>query len=140
MTIYNLYFFNKNGLCIAYKEWSREKLASMPQDEEFKLVYGMLHSLRAFSCKLSTKEGQQHVLNYKTSVYCMNYMETATGIKIAINTDPDADGISQLLQAIYQIYVQTVLKNPFVDTNEKITSKMFHGKIDEIVRSHHCYT
>lgn len=70
----------------------------------------------------------------------MNFMETATGFKITLNTDPDADGIPQLLQSIYQIYVETVLKNPFADTNEKVMSDMFYSKVDEIVRLHHCYT
>lgn len=48
MTIYNLYFFNNLGTCVAYKEWSRERRSAMPQEEEFKLVYGMLLSLRSF--------------------------------------------------------------------------------------------
>uniref|UniRef100_A0A915CMF0 Trafficking protein particle complex subunit n=1 Tax=Ditylenchus dipsaci TaxID=166011 RepID=A0A915CMF0_9BILA len=123
MTIYNL-----------------EKRAAMSQEEEEKLVYGMLLSLRSFSCKLSTKDGLQFVQNYKTSCYRMNYMETATGLKIVLNTDPDADGIPQLLHAVFQIYIETVLKNPFVDTSQKIQSDIFHSKIDEAVRGHHCYT
>lgn len=78
--------------------------------------------------------------NYRTSSYRMNYMETATGLKIVLNTDPDADGIPQLLQSVFKIYVETVLKNPFVDTTKKIDSEMFHARVDELMRSHHCYT
>ncbi|KAI1716463.1 sybindin-like family domain-containing protein [Ditylenchus destructor] len=140
MTIYNFYFFNKNGICIAYKEWSREKRAAMSQEEEFKLVYGMLLSLRSFCSKLSIKGGQQLVQNFRTSSYRMNYMETNTGLKFVLNTDPDADGIPDLLQSIFQIYIETVLKNPFADTSKKIQSEIFHSRVDEAVRAHHCYT
>lgn len=70
----------------------------------------------------------------------MNYLETATGLKIVLNTDPDADGITQLLQSIFKIYVDFVLKNPFVNILQKIDSEMFYSRLDDLVKSHHCYT
>lgn len=33
MTIYNFYLFNKDGCCVSYKEWKREKEAVMSKDE-----------------------------------------------------------------------------------------------------------
>ncbi|KAH7727882.1 trafficking protein particle complex subunit 1 [Aphelenchoides avenae] len=140
MTIYNFYLFNKFGPCVYYKEWSRDKQAGMSRDEEFKLVYGMLLSLRSFSGKLSTKDGQQLVRNFRTSAYKMNYMETATGLKMVLNTDPDAAGIPELLRTVYQIFVETVLKNPLCDTTREVDSSMFQTKVDELIRSHPCYT
>jgi len=112
----------------------------MSQEEEFKLIYGMILSLRSFCCKLSTKDGLQLVRSYKTSSYKMNYMETPTGLKILLNTDPDAVGIEDLIRLIFQIYVATVLKNPFVDTAEKIQSDIFHARVDALVKQHPCYT
>ncbi|CAD5228877.1 unnamed protein product [Bursaphelenchus okinawaensis] len=140
MTIYNLYLFNKSGQCIVYKEWKREKSSDMSKEEEFKLVYGMLLSLRSFSTKLSTKGGQQMVESFKTSAYKMHYLETATAIKMVLNTDPDAEGIHQLLQKIYEVYVATVVRNPVVNTDEEIVSELFHTRLDEVVKGHHCYT
>lgn len=140
MTIYNFYLFNKYGSCVYYKEWSRDKQAGMSRDEEFKLVYGMLLSLRSFSGKLSTKDGQQLVRNFRTSAYKMNYMETATGLKMVLNTDPDAAGIPELLRTVYQVFVETVLKNPLCDTTREVDSSMFQTKVDELIRSHPCYT
>lgn len=140
MTIYNFYLFNKLGQCIVYKEWNREKSTDMSRDEEFKLVYGMLLSLRSFAAKLSTKGGTQLVETYKTSAYKMNYMETATALKMVLNTDPDAVGVQQLLQKIYEIYVQTVTKNPLLSADEEIRSELFHARVDEVVKGHMCYT
>ena len=91
MTIYNLYFFNRKGTCLAYKEWCREKKSGISQEEEFKLVHGMLLSLRSFSHKLATRADQLPLVHsYRTSSYKMNYIETATGLKMVLNTDPDA--------------------------------------------------
>ncbi|KAI6244036.1 Trafficking protein particle complex subunit [Aphelenchoides fujianensis] len=140
MTIYNLYIFNKDGGCIVYKEWNREKKSEMSRDEEFKLVYGMLLSLRSFSSKLSTKGGTQLVRGFRTSAYKMNYLETGTLLKCVLNTDPDAIGINELLRDIYSVFVETVLRNPLANIDQEITSELFYSRLDELVKTHHCYT
>ncbi|CAK5085476.1 unnamed protein product [Meloidogyne enterolobii] len=141
MTIYNFYFFNRKGTCLAYKEWCREKKSGLSQEEEFKLVHGMLLSLRSFTHKLATKTGHLPLVHsYKTSSYKMNYMETATGLKMVLNADPDAVAIAELMQAIFAMFVETVLKNPFLDTSKQIDSELFHKRLDELVRSHYCFT
>ncbi|VDL67013.1 unnamed protein product, partial [Nippostrongylus brasiliensis] len=116
MTIYNFYLFNRDGTCIFYKEWRRDKQSGMPQTE-FKLMFGMLVSLRSFAERLSSKDGHQLVRYFKTSSYRMNYMETPTGLKMVMNTDPSAVGIPELIRSIYQlfqIYVETVMKNALI--------------------------
>lgn len=140
MTIYNLYLFNNSGKCVAYKEWNREKQSDMSKDEEFQLVYGMLLSLRSFSSKLSTKGGIQQLRGYRTSAYKMNYLETNTLLKFVLNTDPDAVGIDDLLREIYTVYVDTVLKNPLLSSEDEVDSELFHSRLDEMVRNHFCFT
>uniref|UniRef100_A0A915MEK6 FUZ/MON1/HPS1 first Longin domain-containing protein n=1 Tax=Meloidogyne javanica TaxID=6303 RepID=A0A915MEK6_MELJA len=131
----------KSGTCLAYKEWCREKKSGLSQEEEFKLVHGMLLSLRSFTHKLATKTGHLPLVHsYKTSSYKMNYMETATGLKMVLNADPDAVAIAELMQAIFAMFVETVLKNPFLDTSKQIDSELFHKRLDELVRSHYCFT
>ena len=51
--IYNLYMFNPLGQCLYYGEWERTKVPAMSQDEEFKLVYGMLYSLKSFVSRIT---------------------------------------------------------------------------------------
>lgn len=34
----------------------------------------------------------------------MNYIETATGLKMVLNTDPQAVGMPELIRSIYQVY------------------------------------
>ncbi|KAK6738476.1 hypothetical protein RB195_020525 [Necator americanus] len=111
----------------------------MPRTEEFKLMFGMLLSLRSFAERLSSKDGQQLVRYFKTSSYRMNYMETPTGLKMVMNTDPSAVGIPELIRAIYQIYVDTVMKNPLIDTSTQITSDLFATRVDQLVCGHSSY-
>jgi hypothetical protein len=112
----------------------------MDRDEEFKLVYGMLLSLRSFATRLSAKDENQMLRGFRTSAYKMNYLETHTSLKFVLNTDPDAVGIEDLLHDIYSVYVDTVCKNPFLTVEDEVDSELFHTRLDDIVKSHHCYT
>jgi hypothetical protein len=112
----------------------------MDKSEEFQLVYGMLMSLRSFSTKLSAKDDAQLLRGYRTTAYKMNYLETNTSLKFVLNTDPDAVGIDDLLHDIYLVYVETVVKNPFLCVEDEVDSELFHSRLDEVVKTHHCYT
>ncbi|VDL67226.1 unnamed protein product [Nippostrongylus brasiliensis] len=69
----------------------------------------------------------------------MNYMETPTGLKMVMNTDPSAVGIPELIRSIYQIYVETVMKNALIDTETQISSELFASRVDQIVCGHSSY-
>jgi len=53
--IYNFYVFNRHGDCLYYQEWHREKPAKNLEEEK-KLMYGYIYSLKAFVKKSSPSE------------------------------------------------------------------------------------
>lgn len=52
--LHNIYIFNRRGACLFYKEWYRPRstLSSNP-DEDKKLMFGLLFSLKQLVQKLS---------------------------------------------------------------------------------------
>ena len=67
MTIHTLYIFDRGGSCIYYKEWLRTKKSGLPQEEEFKLMYGMIFSIKSFVQRMSPSDMRDGFLNFKTS-------------------------------------------------------------------------
>jgi len=156
MTIHTLYIFDRGCSCIYYKEWLRNKKSGLPQDEEFKLMYGMIFSLKSFVQRMSPSDMRDGFLNFKTSKYKLHLYETATGLKFVLLTDLNVGNIRDNLQTIYsQIYVEYVVKNPLEcqlippvtnpvkqkgqplppPDSSPIESELFSTKLDEYVRS-----
>eukprot|EP01137_Pigoraptor_chileana_P001124 Opistho-2@38288 len=134
MTIYNFYLFDRKGTCLHYAEWTRNRHASMSQDEEFKLMYGMLYSVKSFVTRISPKPVKDGLYYYKTSAYKLNFYETASGLKFVLNTDPNVGDIRDVLQQIHsQIYVETLVKNPVYKLGDPIDSELFKSKLNAFV-------
>ncbi|XP_045202163.1 trafficking protein particle complex subunit 1-like [Mercenaria mercenaria] len=136
MTIYNLYIFDRNGTCLHYGEWNRKKQSGMSKDEEFKLMYGMLFSVKSFVSRISPTDIKDGFLNFKTNKYKLHLYETASGLKIVINTDLGVGSITDVLHDIYKnIYVEYVVRNPVCDLSQPIESEIFKTKLDEYIRA-----
>ncbi|CEP10657.1 hypothetical protein [Parasitella parasitica] len=92
-------------------------------EEEAKLVYGVVLSLRNFVRKLSGN--QDGFISYKTSTYRLHYYETPTGLKFIMNSDPNTESLRMVLKQIHiQLYVEFVVKNGlmrFDDTRWEIS-------------------
>uniref|UniRef100_A0A8C2N1E6 Trafficking protein particle complex subunit n=1 Tax=Cricetulus griseus TaxID=10029 RepID=A0A8C2N1E6_CRIGR len=101
MTVHNLYLFDRNGVCLHYSEWHRKKQAGIPKEEEYKLMYGMLFSIRSFVSKMSPLDMKDGFLSFQTSRYKLHYYETPTGIKVVMNTDLGVGPIRDVLHHIY---------------------------------------
>ncbi|VDM01335.1 unnamed protein product [Schistocephalus solidus] len=117
MKLFNLYLFNVHGCNIFYREWISLK-TDESQENQGKLVHGMLVGLKALCSKLSPTENEIHSLTYHTSKYRLHYLESPTGLKIVLNTDHCTPSLIKELETVYKLYVEHVIKAPDFDPNE----------------------
>uniref|UniRef100_A0A8C6T6C9 Trafficking protein particle complex subunit n=1 Tax=Neogobius melanostomus TaxID=47308 RepID=A0A8C6T6C9_9GOBI len=131
MTVHNLYIFDRNGNCLFYNEWNRKKQAGISKDEEYKLMYGMLFSIKSFVSKM--KDG---FLSFQTSKYRLHYYETPSGLKFVLNTDLSVSNARETLQLIYSsLYVEYVVKNPVLSLSQSLDSELFCSKLDAFIKA-----
>ncbi|ORY73994.1 putative trafficking protein particle complex subunit, partial [Neocallimastix californiae] len=134
------YLFNRHCKCIYYANWQNDDDGSlstkndMKWEEEAKLVYGVVYSLRNLCRKLSTIKG---FLSYKTNSYKLHYYETASGLKFVVCTDHRTPNLQDMLHQVYRdIYVEYVIKNPLYHSdNDYINNELFKTKLHEFIKS-----
>ena len=62
----------------------------MSKEEEAKLLYGMLFSLKSFCGKLSPLDMKTGFMSYKTNLYRLSLFETPSSLKFVVNTDNES--------------------------------------------------
>jgi len=135
MTIYNLYIFDKYGTLLHYNEWNRIKQSGITKEEEAKLMYGMLFSIKSFVNKISPTDPREGFLFYKTNKYALHFLETASGLKFVLNTDTSAQSVKEFLQQYYaKVWVEYVVRNPLWAPGTPVASELFKQKSDQFIR------
>jgi len=61
-------------------------------DEEKKLMFGMLYSLKELTSKISPSDGDQGLHIMKTDSYALHHFESVTGMIFILNTDAGTPG------------------------------------------------
>lgn len=141
MTVFNLYIFDRNGNCLYYAEWNRRKQSGISQDEEFKLMFGLLFSIRSFVSRMSPTDQNDGFVSYRTNQYKLHFYETPSGLKFVINTDLSVGNIHDVLQQLYsQVFVEYAIKNPAYSLGQPVISELFKSKLDEFIRGQQFFT
>ncbi|KAF9603777.1 hypothetical protein IFM89_037863 [Coptis chinensis] len=119
-----MYVFNRNGVCLLYREWNRP-LRTLSSQQDHKLMFGLLFSLKSFTAKMDPTNVDKGNLgvpqlpgqgcsfhSFKTNTYKLTFMESPSGIKIILVTNPRIADLRDSLKYIYNLYVEYVVKNP----------------------------
>lgn len=138
--IYNFYVFSRTGKCLFYKEWHRpQNTLQDDPEEERKLVFGMLFSLKDLASKLSPSEGTEGLHIVKTNAFTLHHYQSVTGLVFILNTDNDVPDQYQTLKHIYaNIYIEYVARNPLYrreDPDDPIDSALFEKKLEEALQA-----
>lgn len=144
---YMMYIFNRNGVCLLYREWHRP-LRTLDSQQDQKLMFGLLFSLKSFTAKMdpvSTEKGNLGVPllpgqgcsfhSFRTNTYKLNFMESPSGIKAILVTHPKSGDHRESLRHIYNLYVEYVVKNPLYVPGTPIQCELFNINLDKYVRT-----
>ncbi|KAF8893797.1 Sybindin-like protein [Infundibulicybe gibba] len=105
-------------------------------DEEAKLVYGVILSLRNMIKKISGRDEQ--FVNYRTSAYKLHVYETPSGYKFVMISDPTVDSLRLVLRQIYMgPFLEYVVRNPLVTMDSRehgIDNEYFRTSTDRLIR------
>ncbi|KAG6819583.1 hypothetical protein H0H93_010509 [Arthromyces matolae] len=108
----------------------------LPFDEEAKLVYGVVLSLRNMVKKLAGREEQ--FTNFRTSAYKLHLYETVSGYKFVMLSDPNTESLRFLLRQIFNgPFLEYVVRNPLVKMDSReygVDNEYFRASIDRLVR------
>ncbi|KAM0748618.1 hypothetical protein T439DRAFT_327882 [Meredithblackwellia eburnea MCA 4105] len=92
-------------------------------DEEAKLVYGIILSLRNMVKKLSGKEDDTFH-SFSTSAYKLHYLYTSTSTHLVLVTTPMQESLRFVLRQIYTgPYLDHVVRNPVVGMDSQVSGK-----------------
>ena len=76
-----------------YKEWYRpQNTLSDDPDEEKKLVFGMLFSLKALASQMQHLPGVEGLHTVKTNTFTLHHFQSLSGIMFILNSDSDTPG------------------------------------------------
>lgn len=109
----------------------------LPFDEEAKLVYGVVVSLRNMVKKISGRN--EHFVNYRTNTYKLHLFETISGYKFILLSHPSSESLRPALRQLYAgPFLEFVVRNPAVtpDSRERgIDNDLFRQATDRLIRS-----
>ncbi|RLN79458.1 hypothetical protein BBJ28_00023834, partial [Nothophytophthora sp. Chile5] len=167
--IYSFYIYTRNGSCLYQEKWSSAGSKTMmysDPEEEKRLLFGLLFSLKEFVLKIAPAPSTQQQLvggsdaygavdpsagsggaseglqRYQTNAYTCHQYETPSGLRFIMMTDNQAGDLGPTLKHIYaQIYVETVVNNPLSDIKsaKPITSQLFRAQLMQYLESLPCF-
>ncbi|XP_057995372.1 uncharacterized protein LOC131169097 [Hevea brasiliensis] len=124
-----MYVFNRNGVCLLYREWIRP-LHTLNAQQDHELIFGLLFSLKSLTARMDPTRlsfyfaekgnlgmpqlpGQGCSFHsFRTNTYKHSFMERPCGIKIILVTHPWTGDLRESLKYIHNLYVEYVVKNP----------------------------
>ncbi|EGG07462.1 uncharacterized protein MELLADRAFT_62639 [Melampsora larici-populina 98AG31] len=108
-------------------------------DEEAKLVYGLVFSLRNLVRKLAGRDEPVHY--YTTSTYSLHLFTTPTNITFVLLSSPMTESLQPVLKNIWKTsWTDFVIRNPLVSidsaqSGKGVDNEMFRRSVDNTMRA-----
>lgn len=131
MSILSLYVINKSGGLIFNKDFA--EVARVDLNDSLRLA-SIWHSLHAIAAQLSPIPGCSGIELLESELFDLHCLETPSGTKFLLVVDPSSSYIPAVLQRIYELYSDYVLKNPFYEVEQVIKCELFDEQLEQLAR------
>ncbi len=128
------FIFNRYGICLCHIDLQNDEninkancvITDRKLENRYKLIFGLLFSMKTFVKKISTNPDNEKFKNFKTSEYKLHYLELINGLRFIILSSPTNSDYASYLNDIYNsFYVSLISLNPFIDKNSTINNQVF---------------
>ena len=121
-------FDENNKLSVINKVFTSS--ANKENEHRYKLIYGMLFSMKSFVKTLSPIKAKDYLKNFSTSNYKLHYTEFLNGLRFIFITTPSQFEYNEELKKIHQLfYTPLISKNIFSEQEEQIKNEVFLEKV-----------
>ena len=111
-----------------------EEIKEKEIEQDSKLVYGIVFSLKNIILKLASNFNGY--LSLSTNVYKLHFLETPSSLRFVLLTDPSSSNLEESLHALYEMYVEYIVKNPLESADpDKIQNMLFESSLDKFIKS-----
>ncbi|KAF8163509.1 transport protein particle complex subunit [Crassisporium funariophilum] len=131
MAIFGLWVINKAG-GLVYQRNFADGLAPLTSNE-YLVLAGTLHGIHAITSRLSPMGSSSGVQVIEGESFKMNILLTVTGTKFVLLTSLAEATADTVLQKVYDIYADAVMKNPFHTPEMPIRSEGFDTRIGALI-------
>ncbi|KAI6127738.1 TRAPP complex subunit Trs23 [Pisolithus croceorrhizus] len=133
MVVFGLWVINKAG-GLVYQRNFTDGLAQLTSNE-YLVLAGTLHGIHAITSRLSPAGPSSGAQVIEGESFKLTILLTLTGTKFVLSTPLTEAAAESILQRVYEIYSDTVMKNPFHTPEMPIRSDGFDSRIVALLGS-----
>lgn len=131
--LHSILVINKAGGLIYQKDYS-DGVAKLSTNE-YLVLAGTFHSVHVITSKISPVPGSSGLEVLETDQFKMFCVQTPTGTKFLLITDPLQSSVDTMMRRIYEIYADYVMKNPFYTPEMPIRAELFDVQMAKLSKA-----
>ncbi|CAB1119844.1 unnamed protein product [Ectocarpus sp. 6 AP-2014] len=128
-----LFVVNKSGGLIYNQNLS--SAAPRLNSNDWLRLGSTFHSLHAIAAQVAPVPSSG-IEKLETDTFKLQSFQTLTGVKFVITAEAGTPDLGGVLQEIYELYTDYVLKNPFYELEMPIRCELFTLYLEELIERH----
>eukprot|EP00736_Rhodelphis_marinus_P014511 Rmarinus@m.18034 len=135
MVYYSLYIISRTGGLISHTVFSPIPIA----DSNLHMTLASsFHAMQGIAKQLSPvpSKGSYSLKNVSSDTFTLQARQCATGVKFLLLADPQTTQhqMEGVLDSIYELYADYVMKNPFYEVDQPIRCQLFDLHLDKLMK------